>query len=253
MVEKRVAAPLVDLALLRNAILVGATLAILIVAGAINALMYLISLYFQDPATFGMDALQAGLATLPAAAAMIAVTPLITPLAVKIGSRNAIAIGFGLAAAALLVLVFVRPSWAYAAFVLPLAVTAIGLGLANGPASSASTASVSPTRSAKHPASRTWPDTSAGRWPSPPPGPSSAPLPALNRQPGKAPPRHSRAGLSGAAILLTIMTAAGIPLALLMGRHHPPRQQAIHRVAAAAIIVHTIPTPSQRPAPAPRR
>ena len=144
---------------------------ILIVAGAINALMYLISLYFQDPATFGMDALQAGLATLPAAAAMIAVTPLITPLAVKIGSRNAIAIGFGLAAAALLVLVFVRPSWTYAAFVLPLAVTAIGLGLANGPASSASTASVSPDQVGQASGISTWPGTSAARWRSPPPDP----------------------------------------------------------------------------------
>ena len=43
--------------------------------------MYLLSLYFQNPATFGMSALEAGLATLPAAAAMIAVTPLITPIA----------------------------------------------------------------------------------------------------------------------------------------------------------------------------
>src|SRR6185436_12126055 len=48
-VEKRVSAPLVDLKLLRNRILVGATLAILLVAGTINALMYVTSLYFQNP------------------------------------------------------------------------------------------------------------------------------------------------------------------------------------------------------------
>ena len=52
-VEKRVTAPLVDLALLRNQVLVGATLAILIVAGTINGLMYVLSLYLQDPAAFG--------------------------------------------------------------------------------------------------------------------------------------------------------------------------------------------------------
>ena len=52
-VERRVTAPLVDLRLLRNPVLVGATLAILLVAGAINALMYVLSLYFQDPAAFG--------------------------------------------------------------------------------------------------------------------------------------------------------------------------------------------------------
>src|SRR3954451_17265511 len=83
-VEKRVKAPIVDLRLLRNGVLVGATLAILIVAGTINALMYVLSLYFQNPAGFDYNALEAGLATLPAAAAMIAITPLITPIAVKI-------------------------------------------------------------------------------------------------------------------------------------------------------------------------
>jgi MFS family permease len=52
-VERRASAPLVDLRLLRNRVLVGATLAILIVAGSINAIMYVLSLYFQDPA--GLD------------------------------------------------------------------------------------------------------------------------------------------------------------------------------------------------------
>src|SRR4051794_23773878 len=41
-VERRAKAPLVNLSLLRNAVLVGSTLAILIVAGTINALMYVL-------------------------------------------------------------------------------------------------------------------------------------------------------------------------------------------------------------------
>src|SRR3954453_7829847 len=143
-VERRVKAPLVDLHLLRNAILVGATLAILIVAGTINALMYLLSLYFQEPAGLGLNAFQAGLATLPAAAGMIAVTPLIAPLAAKVGAGRAIALGFLLAAAGFGALAFVEASWAYAAFVVPLVVLAVGLGIANGPASSGSTSSVAP-------------------------------------------------------------------------------------------------------------
>src|SRR3954462_2441132 len=143
-VERRVKAPLVDLHLLRNAILVGATLAILIVAGTINALMYLLSLYFQNPAGLGMNAFQVGLATLPAAAGMIAVTPLIAPLAAKIGGARAVALGFFLAAAGFGVLAFVEASWAYGAFVLPLVGLAVGLGIANGPASSGSTSSVPP-------------------------------------------------------------------------------------------------------------
>jgi MFS family permease len=48
-VERRVALPLLDLGLLRNRVLVGATVAILIGSGTINALMYLLSIYFQNP------------------------------------------------------------------------------------------------------------------------------------------------------------------------------------------------------------
>ena len=107
-VERRVSAPLVDLDLLRNRILVGATLAILLVAGTINALMYVLSLYFQDPDGFGMSAFEAGLATLPAAAAMIAITPAITPLAGKIGGGRAVALGFALATLGFAVLAFVE-------------------------------------------------------------------------------------------------------------------------------------------------
>ena len=142
-VEQRVAAPLVDLALLRNMVLVGATLAILIVAGTINALMYLLSLYFQNPAAFGMTALEAGLATLPAAAAMIA-DHAASSRRWRSGSARATRsrCGFGLAAVGFAALAFVDASWAYVVFVLPLIAIAAGLGLANGPASSASTACV---------------------------------------------------------------------------------------------------------------
>ena len=64
-VEKRSPAPLVDLALLRNALLIGSTLGILIGAGTINGLMFVMSLFFQDPATLGLSPFEAGLATLP--------------------------------------------------------------------------------------------------------------------------------------------------------------------------------------------
>jgi hypothetical protein len=141
-VESRVAAPLVDLHLLRNRVLVGATLAILIVAGTINGLMYVLSLYFQNPDALGMSAFQAGLATLPAAAAMIAITPAIAPIAAKLGGARAIVLGFGLAALGFASLVFVDASWEYVAFLAPLIVLSIGLGIANGPASSGSTPAV---------------------------------------------------------------------------------------------------------------
>ena len=93
-VEKRVAVPMLDLALLRNRVLVASTIAILIGAGTINALMYLVSLYFQDPATLGLSSLEAGLATLPATAGLVAVAPFVPRLAARLGGRQVVGAGF---------------------------------------------------------------------------------------------------------------------------------------------------------------
>jgi EmrB/QacA subfamily drug resistance transporter len=240
-VERRVTAPLVDLRLLRNPVLVGATLAILLVAGAINALMYLLSLYFQDPVGFGLSALQAGLATLPAAAAMIAVTPLITPLAVKIGARSAIALGFGLAAIAYAALALVNASWTYAAFVLPLIAIAVGLGLANGPASSASTASVAPEEVGQASGISNMARYIGGSLAVAAVATVSTAVTDNHREAGAAPADALAAGLSRAALLLAIMSAAGVALALLLARHRAPKPGAIDRAAAAAVTTHTIP------------
>lgn len=240
-VERRAKAPLVELELLRNRTLVGATLAILIVAGAINALMYVLSLYFQNPAAFGFSALEAGLATLPAAAAMILVTPAITPLAVKFGAGRIVAIGFGLSAVAFGALAFVQASWTYGAFVLPLAATAVGLGLANGPASSASTSAV--------------PDDKVGQ---------ASGISNMARYVGAALAvaavamvdnavienhRHAgasasdalAAGVGASSLLLAIFCACGVGLILLLRRHRVQPQRALDRVAAAAAPLHTIP------------
>jgi MFS family permease len=243
LVEKRVEAPLVDLQLLRNQILVGATLAILIVAGTINALMYLLSLYFQDPAAFGMSALRAGVATLPAAAAMIIITPFITPLAVRIGTRYAIVAGFGLAAVGFGVLAFVTSSWEYLAFVLPIVALSAGLGLANGPASSASTAAVSSdqvgqasgiSNMARYIGGSLWVAAAATVYNSV----------ALNHtEAGASRSDALAAGLSRASLFLAICSGAGIALALLMARHRPGRPTAVDLAAAAAgVSSHTIPT-----------
>lgn len=53
-VEKRVRAPLLDLALLGNRFLVGSSVAIIVEAGCINALMYVCGLSFQNPDGLGM-------------------------------------------------------------------------------------------------------------------------------------------------------------------------------------------------------
>ena len=141
-VERRVAVPLLDLALLRNRVLVGSTIAILIGAGTINGLMYLLSLYFQDPAALDFSPLEAGLATLPATVGLVVVAPLVPRLAARFGGRQTIGVGFALTTAGFVVVGFVDASWTYAAFLLPLVAIAVGMGMSNGPASSAATASV---------------------------------------------------------------------------------------------------------------
>jgi EmrB/QacA subfamily drug resistance transporter len=241
-VEKRVKAPLVDLALLRNRVLVGATLAILLVAGTINALMYVLSLYFQDPAGLGMSALEAGLATLPAAAGMIVITPAITPLAVKIGAGRAVMVGFGLAAAGFAVLAFVQASWTYAAFVAPLVALAVGLGIANGPASSGSTAAVSPDEVGQ--ASGI---SNMARYVGA--AVAVAAIAMINnavatdrREAGEPASEALAAGLGAASLTMAIWSALGIALVVLLARHRPVRPRGIDRAAAAAATAHTIPT-----------
>ena len=246
-VEKRVEAPLVDLQLLRNRVLVGATLAILIVAGTINGLMYVVSIYFQDPAALDLSAFEAGLATLPAAAGMIAITPAITPLAAKLGGATAVGLGFAIAAAGFAVLAFVQASWAYAAFVGPLVALAVGLGIANGPASSGSTATVSADQvGAASGISNMARYVGAAV--------AVAAVAMVNeavitnrREAGESAADALAAGLSSSALLMAILAGSGVLLILLMRRHRPAKAQAVDRAAAAAITTHTIPT---RPSPA---
>ncbi|MFF2493643.1 MFS transporter [Agromyces sp. NPDC058064] len=144
LVERRVAAPLLDLKLLRNTVLVGATLSILLGSGTVNGIMYVVSLYFQNPVALEMDAFQTGLATLPVAATAVVLSPLITPIVGRIGVRVTIVLGFVLMSASFAVLAFVTESWGYGMFVLPLIGVAAGMSLQNGPCSSLSTSSVEP-------------------------------------------------------------------------------------------------------------
>ncbi|GIE97120.1 MFS transporter [Paractinoplanes rishiriensis] len=240
--ERRVSAPLVDLNLFRNRVLVGATLAILLVAGTINGLMYVLSLYFQDPASFGMTALQAGLATLPAVAVMIAITPLITPIAVRIGSRRAVALGFLLSTAGFAVLGFASSSWKYTAFVIPLVVMAVGLGLANGPASSASTSSVDPEEVGAAAGISNMARYVGGSLATAATATVYAAAIETQKQAGASPAEALATGLSRAAILMAVLAALGVALAVLMGRHREARTTAVHRAAGAAAFGHTIPT-----------
>jgi len=241
-VEKRASAPLVDLRLLRNRVLVGATLAILIVAGTINGLMYVLSLYFQNPAALDLSALETGLATLPAAAGMIAVTPLITPLAGRIGAGRAVGFGFVLATIGFGWLAFADASWAYVAFVLPLIVLAVGLGFANGPASSASTAAVSAdqvgaasgiSNMARYVGAALAVAAVAMIYNA---------VTVNHQEAGDSASEALAAGLGAASLFMAITSAAGIALLVLLARHRQRPTRLVDRAAAAAGTTHTIPT-----------
>ncbi|MFD0630365.1 MFS transporter [Catenulispora yoronensis] len=245
LVEKRVGAPLIDLALLRNKVLVGSTVAILLVAGVINAIMYICSLYFQNPAALDMSPLEAGLATLPAALGIVVTAPLVTRFVDKFGGRTVIAGGFAIATVGLLVLAFVQDSWTYAAFALPMIVLAVGLGLANGPSSAIATACVPDNQVGA--ASGI---SNMGRYI------GSAVLTAVIAAVFNAVGLHNKAlgastsealakGFARSSLALLLFTAFGIALALLVGRVRPiGKPQAQHYAAAAAGTAHTVPTKS---------
>ncbi|GAB2737304.1 MFS transporter [Amycolatopsis magusensis] len=239
-VERRTPVPLVDLRLLRNTVLVGATAVILIVAGTLNGLMYVMSLFFQDPAGLGMSPLQAGLATLPAAAGLVAVAPIVSPLATRLGARTVVAAGFVLTTAGFVALLFQNTSWGYGSLVLPLAAIAVGMGLANGCASAAATASV--------------PANEVG---------AASGISNMARYVGAAllvaatatiygtttgaagVPRPEAVvdGMVRSALLMAIASALGIVLALCYGRHRPSRPDGADQVAAAAAVAHTVARP----------
>jgi EmrB/QacA subfamily drug resistance transporter len=242
-VEKRSEAPLVDLALLRNRILIGSTLGILIGAGTINGLMFLLSIYFQDPNTLGMTALEAGLATLPAAAGMVVLAPLVPKIANKIGTRQAVGVGFIAMTAGFAVMIATKADWAYGAFVLPILAVAAGMALSNGPCSSASTSAVPEeqvgsasgiSNMARYVGASVWTAVVAAIYGS---------VSANQAAEGAAAGDSLAAAIGAACVFLTVTSALGILLAWLAGRHKPPAPLGVDLAASASASVHTLPTP----------
>ncbi|PVZ13053.1 MFS transporter [Actinomycetospora cinnamomea] len=246
-VERRVSAPLIDLSLLRNVLLVGSTLAILIGAGAIAAISFLISLYFQNPLAFGMTSLEAGLATLPVAAAVVVVAPLVSPLAHKFTARVVVMTGFVLLTASFAVLAAVRPGWGYVAFLVPLLGVAAGLALSNGPASSVSTACVPANQvgsasgisnMARYVGGAVMTAVVAG---------IVARVAMTKVDAGQAGAEALAAGFGRACLVLAVFSACGILLGWLVARR-TRRPGVADLAAAAASTIHTLPPGPHRPA-----
>jgi EmrB/QacA subfamily drug resistance transporter len=241
--ERRVAVPLLDLGLLRNRILVGATLAILIGAGTINGLMYLLSLYFQNPDALDFSPLEAGVATLPATVGLVVVAPFVPKLSARLGGRQVIGLGFVLMTAGFVGIGLVDASWKYAAFLLPILAIAVGMGLSNGPASSASTACVPQeqvgeasgvSNMARYVGAAVATALAASIY-------SGVQVDRLDD--GESTSDALAAGLAAASWLMVVISALGILLAVVaIRRHRAAAGTAQDAAAAAAAHLHTIPT-----------
>ncbi|MGW6129903.1 MFS transporter [Cellulomonas sp. NPDC055163] len=242
-VEKRVAVPLVHLPILRNRVLVGSTLAILIGAGTINALMYLLSLYFQDPVALGFSPLQAGLATLPATVGLVVVAPLVPRLAKRFGGRQIIGAGFAITTAGFVMVGLTQASWMYAAFLVPLVAIAVGMGLSNGPSSSAATAAVPEeqvgeasgiSNMARYVGAAVATALAATIYAS-----VEADRVAAGASAGDA----LASGLAAASWVMAVISALGVLLVVVaIRRHRSPRGTLHDAAAAAAAHLFTLPT-----------
>jgi EmrB/QacA subfamily drug resistance transporter len=242
-VEKRSAAPLVDLALLRNRLLIGGTLGILIGAGTINGLMFIMSLFFQDPAGLDMSAFQAGLATLPATAGLVLATPFIPKLANKYGSRLVILGGFVAMTVGFVLFLGTDDSWAYGAFILPVVLIAVGMALSNGPCSSISTSAVSEeqvgaasgiSNMARYVGAAVMTAIVATVY---------ATTTSDRIDAGDSAGDALATAFARSSLVLAIVSALGIALGVMAGRHRPPAPMGVDQAAAAASTSHTLPTP----------
>ena len=242
-VEKRMPVPLLDLALLRNRVLVGSTVAILIGAGTINALMYVLSLWFQDPSSLGFSPLQAGLATLPATVGLVLVAPLVPKFAARIGARQVVALGFLITAVGFAIVGLATEDWLYRAFVIPLIAIAVGMGMSNGPASSASTACVSTAQvgsasgvsnMARYVGAAVATALAATVYSS---------VTASGTSKGLSTGEALTNGLQATAWMMAVFSLAGVAMAVVMGRQARSAKGTLEDSAAAASAhTHTLPT-----------
>ncbi len=241
-VESRVAVPLLDLALLRNRILVASTVAILIGAGTINALMYVLSLYFQNPAALDFTPLEAGLATLPATVGLVIVAPLVPRFAAKIGGRQVVGLGFAITALGFAAVGLADADWRYGAFVLPLIAIAVGMGMSNGPASSASTACVPANQvgaasgvsnMARYVGAAVATALAATIYSS---------VDASRLADGASAGDALVSGLTATSWVMVGFSVAGVLMAVLMGRHRLATGTVHDAAAAASAHTHTLPT-----------
>lgn len=142
LVEARLSSdPLMPLRLFRSRSVSGANLSMLLVGGGFFAMFYFLTLYLQDVLHF--DAIEAGLAFLPASAAIIIGTQISSRLLTKVGPRPLLVVGLTISGGGLLWLAQVSATSSFATAVLvPSMLATFGVGMGFTPLATAGTAGV---------------------------------------------------------------------------------------------------------------
>ena len=141
-IELRSKSPLVSFGIFRNRTLTGANVVGLLVAMALFAMFFFVSLYMQQ--VLGYDALKAGLAYLPLAFGIIVSAGVASQLVTRIGFKPTLIAGLILTAGGLIWFSQVSPGGEYVSDILPASLlAAAGLGFAFVPMTIAAVSGVS--------------------------------------------------------------------------------------------------------------
>ena len=162
-----------------------------------------------------------------------------------------VGLGFAITAAGFAVIGLADADWLYRAFVIPLIAIAVGMGMSNGPASSASTSCVpveqvgsasGVSNMARYVGAAVATALAATVYSS---------VTANQAADGVPIGEALTAGLSATAWMMTVFSLAGVAMAVVMGRHARSAAGTLEDAAAAASAhTHTLPT-SATPAAAP--
>ena len=145
-IEAKVAAPLVPLAILRRRTLALADLVVFGLGAAMFSMWFLLSLHMQQ--VLGYSALETGLAFLPGCVAIVAGARIATRLVQRSGPRPPLVAGLALSTAGFGWLSRITADGTFAAGILgPFVLCTLGLGLALLPVTAAATAGTPPAES----------------------------------------------------------------------------------------------------------
>ncbi|MGW7304426.1 MFS transporter [Streptomyces sp. NPDC054835] len=140
LIERRVAAPLLDRTLLRLPNFVAANVLGLASLAVMCSLFFFLSLYLQFAT--GFSPVQAGVALLPLSLLVAVVAPAAGWLVSRAGARVLIAAGMTLTAAGLFTLAGITPGWGTRQLLPGLVIAGVGIGLATTPITTAAMGAV---------------------------------------------------------------------------------------------------------------